>query len=176
MSVRDRIKRQREDSLSCCQKCDEIMDEDIVCSGHKLHYCLECAEISQNLYQCISKGDLANFHYNCASYRSTFPSLENITGVLKDIQTKDDESIENRMDDLKRNTSNEIRSNTDSMKEDILNGIKGDIDKLVDKRNKEMEDRRRRDQNLVFFNLPEHSHNLGSENKNADESDVNKIC
>ena len=39
-----------------------------------------------------------------------------------------------------------------------------------------MEDRRRRNQNVVLFDLTEHSYNLGSENKNADESDVNRIC
>ena len=58
------------------------------------------------------------------------------------------------------------------MKEDIINSIRGDVDKLVDKRHREMEDRRR----SVFFNSKEHSNSQGVENKNADEREVSKIC
>ena len=39
-----------------------------------------------------------------------------------------------------------------------------------------MEDRRRRDQNVAFFNLKEHSNSQGVENKNADEREVSQIC
>ena len=175
----DRSKRQREDSLLYCQKCDDIMDANIECSGCKLKYCLRCAEISERLFQCISNGELANFHYNCASCKATFPSLENISGALNIIQTKHDErmtAIENRMDSLETKTSTEIKSSVEGMKEDIINSIRGDVDKLVDKRHREMEDRRRRDQKVVFFNLKEHSNSQGVENKNADEREVGQIC
>ena len=132
----DRSKRQRENSLLYCQNCDDIMNANIECSGFKLKYCLHCAEISERLYQCISNGELANFHYNCASCKATFPSRENISGALNPIQTKHDErmtAIENRMDSLETKTSTEIKSSVEDMKEDIINSIRGDVDKLVDK-------------------------------------------
>ena len=54
----------------------------------------------------------------------------------------------------------------------VRQSIRGDVDKLVDKRDREMEDRRRRDQNVVFFNSKEHSNSQGVENRNADEIEV----
>ena len=80
------------------------------------------------------------------------------------------------MDSLETKTSTEIKSSVEGMKEDIIYSIRGDVDKLVDKRHREMEDRRRRDQNVVFFNLKEHSNSQGVENKNADEREVGQIC
>ena len=85
-------------------------------------------------------------------------------------------AIENRMDSLETKTSTEIKSSVEDVKEDIINSIRGDVDKLVDKRHREMEDRRRRGQNVVFFNLKEHSNSQGVKNKNADERGVSQLC
>ena len=85
-------------------------------------------------------------------------------------------AIENRMDSLETKTSTEIKSSVDDMKEDVINSFRGDVDKLVDKRHREMEDRRRRDQKVVFFTLKEHSNSQGVKNKNADEREVGQIC
>ena len=45
------------------------------------------------------------------------------------------------------------------MKKDIVVEIKQNINKLVDQRSKELEDRKRREMNLVIFNLKEHTRN-----------------
>ena len=84
-------------------------------------------------------------------------------------------AIETRMDTLESKTSTEIRSSIANMKEDLIKSIKVGVDKLVDKRHREMEDRRRRNQNVVS-SQDEHSYSLGAEIKDEDEQDVSKIC
>lgn len=62
------------------------------------------------------------------------------------------------------------------MKGEITDIIRNDIDKLVDNRDRELEDRRRMDHNIVCFNLLEHNSPIGTENKEKDESDVSAIA
>ena len=61
------------------------------------------------------------------------------------------------------------------MKEEIINSLKVDINSVVDKRNLELEDRKRRELNITIFNLMEHSSDNTSENKKADELDIRFI-
>ena len=62
------------------------------------------------------------------------------------------------------------------MKEEICNSLKDDINKIVDARNNELEDRSRRETNITLFNLPEHNLPTGQDNKMANEADVNQLC
>ena len=104
-----------------------------------------------------------------------FQTLENIAGTLQDIQNKNDTrmtNIESRMDKLKSNTKDEVTLQITNMKSSIVESIKGDIYSVVDQRNKELEDRKRRELNLTVFNLEEHQHRSGFENKQADEQDI----
>ena len=61
------------------------------------------------------------------------------------------------------------------MKDEIIDSLKEDINKVVDTRNRELEDRKRREMNITIFNLLEHDSDSGSDNKRADESDVRTI-
>ena len=58
------------------------------------------------------------------------------------------------------------------MKDQIIDSLKQDIHKVVDARSKELEDRKRRETNITIFNLIERNHELGSDNKTADQQDV----
>ena len=57
------------------------------------------------------------------------------------------------------------------LKSEIMDGIKNDFNSLVDSRNNELEDRRRRELNLTIFKL----YPTGAENKAKDELDVKYI-
>ena len=59
-------------------------------------------------------------------------------------------------------------------KDEILENIEDKISSIVDKRNKELEDRRRREFNIVVFNLPEVQSKNGLENKEHDENNMKK--
>ena len=76
----------------------------------------------------------------------------------------------------KPKSKEEIKSSVTSMKEDVLVDIKCDINKLVDQTNKGLEDRKRREVNLVIFNLKENTHESGHVNKQRDGEDFRTIC
>ena len=84
--------------------------------------------------------------------------------------------LESRMGTLVLSTKEDIKTNVNAMKKDIVVEIKQDINSLVDQRSKVLEDRKRREMNLVFFNLKEHSHVTGHLNKQGDEEDIKTIC
>ena len=85
-------------------------------------------------------------------------------------------SIENRLDRFENSAKENIKSQVNDMKEDIITSLKADINTVVDARNKELEDRKRRDMNLTVFNLQEHNFGNGPDNKRADENDILRIC
>ena len=131
-------------------------------------FCTKCAKISDQLYECLISGELDDFHWTCRSCKSMFQTLENIAGTLQDIQNKNDTrmtNIKSRMDKLKSNTKDEVTLQITNMKSSIVESIKGDIYSVVDQRNKELEDMKRRELNLTVFNLEEHQHRSGVENK-----------
>ena len=62
------------------------------------------------------------------------------------------------------------------MKEEILESVKEGLDKMVDARNRELEDRRKRYLSLTMFNLPEPNEENSAANKLADEQAFKIIC
>ena len=61
------------------------------------------------------------------------------------------------------------------MKSEVIVSLKENIDKFVDARSKEIEDRKRRESNLVLFYLPEHRTSSGDENKKRDKADFMRL-
>ena len=179
---RQTLKRMRvasSDEEVMCQKCDVVVKESIICSGYKLNYCLKCAQVNQSLFDIIHSGELENFMWSCRSCRETFPSLENITSVVQDIQKKSDvrmNRLEESMSSIENQSSLRIRECMANVKHEILEELKGDINDMVDVRTKEMEERKRRENNLVLFNLSEHREASGIDNKRKDEEDVRSLC
>ena len=62
------------------------------------------------------------------------------------------------------------------MKDDMVDSLKGELSLLVDSRCRELDDRKRRELNLIVFNLPEHNKGNGQENRIQDERDISGIC
>ena len=177
-------KRQRQESGeqdqsgTICQKCDLLVAKAIDCAVCKLAFCLGCAKVSRTLFQCLMEGELDNFHWTCRSCKSMFPTIESISSTVKDIQKQHDHrmnKMEERMSKIETNTKQEIKSQVSDMKDQIIDSLKQDIHKVVDARSKELEDRKRRETNITIFNLIEHNHELGSDNKTADQQDVLRL-
>lgn len=174
-------KRSRQDSSgpeTSCQKCDKIIKEKIMCQGCKLDYCINCAGITPTLFECLIQGEMEDFFWSCKSCKATFPSLDNITKILKDSQEKSNarmNKIEDRISCLE-SSKDDMRQSVLLMKDEIVSSVKEDINKLVDTRHSELEDRKRRETNITIFNLTEHNFATGSENKMADEQDFNLLC
>lgn len=108
-----------------------------------------------------------------------FTSLENIAEAIQDIQNKHDsrmQYLEDRMDKKELLNREEIRKSLNEMKSGVLQDLRADIDSLMDKRNREPEDRKRRELNITVFNLTGHNNPSSLENKRQDEEDVIRIC
>ena len=112
-----------------------------------------------------------------------FLSLENISGTLNDIKVKHEHrmnTIENRMDNLKISTKQEIKTSVIAMKkyivDDIKQEVKQDINKIVYDRNNQFDDMRRREMNVVVFNLKEHKNDSGQINKLKNERDIKTLA
>lgn len=174
-------KRSRQDSSdpeTNCQICDKTIKDKIMCLGCKLDYCLVCANISPTMFECMVQGEMEDFYWSCRSCRATMPSLDNITILLKNMQKESNErmtKLESRVGVLETGAKEVIQETVSSMKEDIISSLKDDINKTVDTRYGELEERKRRETNIVLFNLPEHNSSVGLTNKHADETDVKEI-
>ena len=62
-----------------------------------------------------------------------------------------------------------------TVKSEVIDSVKENLNKLVDERTREIEDRKRRDNNLVLFNLSEHRSQIGEENKRRDEANFKDL-
>ena len=112
------------------------------------------------------------FPHSCRSCKATFPSLENISYVLNDIQNTTGKRItrlKERVTIFETNASETIKESIENMKSEVIDSVKKNLNKLVDTRTREIEDRKRRDHNLVLFNLPEHRSQSGEEKKRRNE-------
>ena len=149
-----------------------------MCQGCKLDYCLKCAGIKPQLFEHLTQGEMEDFLWSCRSCKSTFPSLDNITRYLKESLDKNDSrmnKLEDRMGKLENNQKATTTAMT-NMKHEICQSLKDDVNKLVDARNNELDDRRRRECNIALFNLPEHNLPTGQDNKTADGEDFKQLC
>ena len=162
-----------------CQKCSKIVIENIACSGCKLRYCLKCAKVNVALYNCIQAGDMDQFMWSCTRCRATFPSLENITSTLNDLKKSNEnrfDDLESRVKTIEEGNKQDIEESVSTMKEDIIKSLKNDMDKVVDSRVKELEDHKRRDFNVLLFNMPEAVRNSPEEHKASDEESIKRLC
>lgn len=75
-------------------------------------------------------------------------------------------NIETRMSNIEENTKGEIQNNVQNMKDDIISQLRGDIPSIVVDQTKEIDERRKRENKLVIFNLLEAQHSTNLENKN----------
>lgn len=123
-----------------------------------------------------------DFLWSCRSCKASFPTLQNIASTLQDIRDRHEKRIdglEKRIDRFELSTQQEISKKIDSsvtsMKDDIIQSLKDDINTVVDKRTRELEDRKRRENNITLFNLPEHNFENVVESKKADEDAIKEI-
>ena len=84
-------------------------------------------------------------------------------------------NLEEKVCNLEQTTKQEVTIQVSKLKVEIIDSFMEDINKVVDTRNRELEDRKRREMNITIFNLLAHDSDSGSESKRADELDVRTI-
>ena len=121
---------------------------------------------------------MTDFHWTCPCFKNMFPSSDNISRSLNDMQSKNEErmtKLENRMGNFESFTKGEVKNTVLSMKSEILEELKLGVNEIVDKRSSELDDRRRHELNITIFNLLEHNSTIGMDKKRADEENLRKI-
>ena len=119
-----------------------------------------------------------DFHWTCPCCRNMFPSLDNISRSLNDMQNKNEErmsKLEKRMGNFEDFTKGEVKNTLLGKKTEILEELKLGVNEMVDKRSNELDDRKRRELNLTLFNLPESKSPSGLDKKKEDEENMRKI-
>lgn len=180
------------DVTKICSRCDsELTNDNMICNGCKLKYCIRCTELTNAAYSCIKNGDLGDFQWNCRACKAVVPTLEHINNVLGDMQKKQEvrlEHIENRLDTMEISTQKQIkmcskeikRELSIEMKEEVKTKISEelleDVNKMVDERSREWNNRRSRELNVVIFNLEEGTRTTGEENKEEDKLQLKSIA
>ena len=128
-----RLRQDSDDQVVLCQRCEYLTKDRLVCSGCKLNFCLKCANVGTNAWQCITKGEIDHFIWSCRSYRETFPSLDNITRVLGDIQKTTNsrmDAFEERLNTVEQRTKEGIESSVSKMKTEIIDSLQNNLESL----------------------------------------------
>lgn len=176
-----RLRQSPSDSINECARCCNdfsIRCEYLHCGGCMLKFCLRCTELSRAVYECICNGDLLDYQWKCKACKTMTPTLQHINEVLNDIQSKQEKrltNIEVRLDKIEIGNKTEIEYQCKEVKDTIVDEIHKDVEKMVDERSKEWNDRRRREVNIMVFNLQEGTHATGEENKEEDIKSIKEI-
>ena len=99
-------------------------------------------------------GGFKDLSYTCKSCKRTIPMLDSIDKNLTRISENQDKGIDQleiRMKELDTNTRITIQPGYNEIKSDFNEGIDNRITKVVEEKTKELEDRRRRELNVVVF-------------------------
>ena len=129
---------------------------DLSCSGCKLLFCEQCTGLSKSVYAYVRAGELGEFlwSYNF-SFKNTLPTLKKINSTLKEIQSSNVtrfKNIEDRLQIVDKNSGQEFINN---IKKDVAYEIRVDISTVVNNQLKEYEDIRKRELNIIMFNVQE---------------------
>jgi hypothetical protein len=84
-------------------------------------------------------------------------------------------SLEEKVNRIEISTKNIIKEEIKDIKNNIMTDFEEKICRMVQARTNEMDDRRRRELNIVVFNLPERGDKTGKENKKYDEDNLSEI-
>ena len=163
-----------------CSKCsNEHNGNKVVCFGCNLPFCARCSGLSLRSYELFKCGGFEDFNYTCKSCKRIIPTLDSIDQKLSKISENQDKRIEQleiKMKEMDLYTKLTIQTEFNEMKQDFAEEIDNKITKVVEEKTRELEDRRRRELNIVVFNLDEGSSTQNLENKISDEIAVVDIA
>ena len=163
-----------------CSKCaNEHEGNYINCFQCNLSFCVRCSGLTLWAYDLFKSGGLDDFQYTCKSCKPTLPTLDNIDRKLTRISEQQEQriqEIENKMSKIHVETSQRIKSELDNFKENYNQEIDSKKRLIVDQKTSELEGRRRRELNIIIFNLKEGTSTINLENKTYDENNTRMIA
>lgn len=168
------------EGASFCTICHNTTEKHsrINCASCKLQFCKPCTGLSTKAFDLFLSDELDGYKWNCKSCKQTLPTLEQMNNTLKELSIKQDKrltTLEDQMQNIDHKIGHKINENMSHVKDQITSTLKDEIGELVDARCKEMDDRRRRELNVIVYNLPEAYNENNIRNKQEDETAIHKI-
>jgi len=184
----NRRKAANYDGKTDCEFCTSPVDVVVECDRCDKKVCLDCAEITQEEYD-IFKAK-RNFQWRCqicceqpktASRKKQQSELSIVLDQLKTMredQNKHMRSFDQRLDNLEKKLESTIEQKVEEkvekiMEERIERNFKDSIITEVRQIMKEHKDRELRENNLVFFNVPE---SKATEKTEKIQEDIQIVC
>jgi len=164
-----------------CMRCDNEVQTDnyAKCNGCKLKFCTTCTGLSKQAFTLlIVSGEIEDYNWKCRSCKTISPTLESIDKSLQQLTEKQEirlTNLESKMENLETTSKVTIQTEVQAAKVQIKGELHDDIKKMVESRTKEMDDRRRRELNIIVFNMPEGTNPRGTINKEKDEETLSEI-
>ena len=178
------MKRARIGSENCPQ-CEAVLSgcEGVVqCSMCDLKFCIKCAKIPKDMLDMINSG-ACNIMWTCASCKTNFPSMSSMRSAITKLDSKSDErfkKMEDKLDSIDLNIHNKVKAEIKTLKTSLTEDIQHEVKKILGSElrteMREIEDQKRRVNNLVCFNLPESKKQTASDKKMDDANRFTKIC
>ena len=186
--VRSENARKRSRPGSDCEVCPQCETQikpevdHLVCIHCGLSFCISCTSISKKQFDLISTPGL-NLSWTCPTCRYTLPTLLRLDSSLADIKKNNDERLTKlELDmaemDIKLEAKLETCTNEKlvKIKQDIEKSLTDHLDRKIDMRIREHDDRKTRSSNLMVYNLPESNNTIPKERKLSDESLIKQIA
>ena len=155
--------------LKNCTMCNLKLTKEnsLNCSCCMLGFCKGCSGMSNKAFELLLSGELGNCSWACRSCKRTLPTLESMDKTLRELNEKQDLrlcALENQMETLEMRTENKIQAEAIKIKNEVTEDVQANVKAMVEERCREMDDRRRRELNIVMFNMPE-SYNIDKAKK-----------
>ena len=155
------------DSVKClfCPAAISTNTHALNCDICKHWICLSCSKVSQSMYKEITRKDEdivgnSDFSWSCVGCRNMIPDLKVINSNLLDLKKSNDarlESVEKRMTDLESNLGKTVKEEVEGaasvLAKTVSEKVEQTVGEMVEKRIKEIENRKARASNLVFFHV-----------------------
>ena len=114
----------------CCQTCNDPLNVDqiMTCELCSKHFCLNCAEVDENLFYFLKKTNNNKLKYNCDQCTTQLPQIRKLLTISKEITaiseriTAMEEKIENT-DELIEN----INKQNDTLRQELIKLIKEEV-------------------------------------------------
>ena len=160
LDVHERKRIRPDQSPTICTKCEAAIftSINIHCSNCKRPFCSKCTGINEALLQLMTEAENNGITWTCTSCKSTAPTLDNISSTLHHMCLQNDQrinSIEGRVSHLENNTKEIVSEEITNNKQELVGLMREDIVAIVDERNRELDDRRSKESNIILFNVPE---------------------
>ena len=169
-----------------CPYCSKNFPDDaksVQCDTCGNWVCLPCSKVNEELYDVIHKlndneDGTSGFKWVCKLDERSLPTLKEMNTTLSSIMQSNNErfdKIEEQVRKVEDSIGEKVSEEVIGLKEKLMADISVEIDKKLEQKSKEENDRKFREMNLCLFNVPVSDSTDPQERKKHDLSVLNSL-